>query len=381
MTRPRLCFVTAVPMTINAFLNTHIERLADDFDIFLVSDFSGGSAGVSPRATHIHAPIARDISLLRDLAGLWTLLGIFRQHRFDIVLSVTPKAGLLAMMAGFLARVSCRIHWFTGQVWVTRQGLGRRILKSADRLIAGLATSLLADSPSQRDFLVEQGVVRAHKISVIADGSICGVDSRRFCPNELASQKVRASFGIPPEATVVLYLGRLNVDKGLRELAGAMKALGDRFAMVHWLFVGPDEGEMAGMLRQAAGNFSGRVHFQGFTTQPEQFMAAADLFCLPSYREGFGSSILEAAAVGIPGVATRIYGLTDAVEEGVTGLLVLPRDVGALTTALADLLEDGTRRKAMGKAARSRAVERFGAERIVEGLAAFLASRPERRSK
>lgn len=381
MTRSRLCFVTAVPMTVTAFLNTHIQRLDDDFEIFVVSDFSGGTAGVSPRATHIHAPIARDISPLRDLAGLWALLGIFRQHRFDIVLSVTPKAGLLAMMAGFLARVPCRIHWFTGQVWVTRQGLGRRILKAADRLIAALATSLLADSPSQRDFLVEQGVVRADKISVIADGSICGVDSERFCPNEVASQQVRASFGIPPEATVVLYLGRLNVDKGLRELAGAMKTLGERFATVHWLFVGPDEGEMAEGLRRAAGSFPDRVHFQGFTAQPEQFMAAADLFCLPSYREGFGSSILEAAAVGIPGVATRIYGLTDAVEAGVTGLLVPPRDVGALTTALADLLEDGTRRKLMGKAARQRAVERFGAARIVEGLVAFLAGRSEQGGK
>lgn len=379
MSKPKLCFVTAVPMTVNAFLRAHIERLAADYEVFVVSDFTAGAANVPPSVTCLSVPLARDISVGKDLRGLRALVALFRQHRFDIVLSVTPKAGLLAMMAGFLAQVPCRIHWFTGQVWVTRQGVGRLILKSADRLIAALATSLLADSPSQRDFLVEQGVVRADKISVIADGSICGVDSERFCPNEVASQQVRASFRIPPEATVVLYLGRLNVDKGLRELAGAMKTLGERFATVHWLFVGPDEGNMADEIRLAASRFSDRLHFQGFTTQPETFMAAADLFCLPSYREGFGSSILEAAAAGIPGVATRIYGLTDAVEDGVTGLLVPPRDVDALTNALSALLQDGSRRETMGKAARQRAVERFGALRIVEGLAAFLAERQGRR--
>lgn len=379
MSKPKLCFVTAVPMTVNAFLRAHIERLVADYEVFVVSDFAAGTANVPPAVTFLSVPMARDISLGKDLRGLQAFVALFRRHRFDIVLSVTPKAGLLTMVAGFLAQVPCRIHWFTGQVWVTRQGLGRSILKTADRLIAALATSLLADSPSQRDFLVEQGVVRTNKISVIADGSICGVDSERFCPNAEARQAVRASFGIPDAATLVLYLGRLNVDKGLRELSEAMRTLGERFPAVHWLFVGPDEGDMADELRLAAGRFSNRIHFQGFTAQPETFMAAADLFCLPSYREGFGSSILEAAAAGIPGVATRIYGLTDAVEDGVTGLLVPPRDVGALTNALSALLQDGVRREFMGKAARQRAVERFGAVRIVEGLAAFLAERHGRR--
>ena len=278
MSKPKLCFVTAVPMTVNAFLRAHIERLVADFEVFVISDFAAGTIVVPPSVTCLSVPMARDISLGKDIRGLQALVALFCQHRFDIVLSVTPKAGLLTMIGGFLAQVPCRIHWFTGQVWVTRQGLGRLILKLADRLIATLATSLLADSPSQRDFLVEQSVVRANKISVIADGSICGVDRLRFCPNAEARKSVRASFGIPEAATLVLYLGRLNVDKGLHEMAGAMRVLGERFPAAHWLFVGPDERNMADELRIAAGRFSDRLHFQGFTTQPETFMAAADLF-------------------------------------------------------------------------------------------------------
>lgn len=373
MSKPKLCLVAAVPMTVNVFLSAHIERLVADFEVFVICDLSAGAVSVPPSVTCLSVALVREISLGKDINGLQVLLALFRLHRFDIVLSVTPKAGLVTMLAGFLAQVPCRIHWFTGQVWVTRQGVGRLILKTADRLIAFLSTSLLADSPSQLNFLIEQRVVCANKISVIADGSICGVDSEHFCPNAEARKAVRASFGIPEPATLVLYLGRLNIDKGLRELAGAMQVLGERFPAVHWLFVGPDEGNIVDELRFAADRFADRLHLRGFTTQPEAFMAAADLFCLPSYREGFGSSILEAAAAGVPGVATSIYGLTDAVENGVTGLLVPPGDVDALTKALSALLQNDVWREAMGKAARQRAVERFGTGRIVEGLAAFLA--------
>ena len=192
MTRARLCFVTAVPMTVTAFLNAHIERLADDFEVFVVSDFSGDENGVSPRATRIQVSIPREISVGRDVAGLLALIRTFRRHRFDIVHSITPKAGLLSVSAGFLARVPVRIHWFTGQVWATRRGPARTALKCADRLLAGLATHLLADSRSQRDFLVSEGICPARRIGVLGDGSICGVDGRRFRPDAEARRALRA---------------------------------------------------------------------------------------------------------------------------------------------------------------------------------------------
>lgn len=373
MSRPRLCFVTAVPMTVTAFLNDHIQRLAQDFDVYVITDFSGGDAGVSPLATKLHAPIPREISPLRDLRALLQLWRLFRQHRFDVVHSVTPKAGLLAMLAGLLTRVPHRIHWFTGQVWVTRTGPMRALLKSADRVVAGMATQLLADSPSQRDFLVTEGIAAQSRIDVIGDGSICGVDAERFRPDTDARAAVRSRHGIPDDAPVVLFLGRLNIDKGLRELAEAINRVSAVQPDVHWLVVGPDEGGMEAHIRDVCSAWSKRLHFQGFTREPQQYMAAADLFCLPSYREGFGSSVLEAAAAGIPSVATRIYGLTDAVADGSTGLLVPPHDAAALTEALLRLLQDAPAREAMGRAARMRALEKFSSARIVGGLAEYYA--------
>jgi glycosyltransferase involved in cell wall biosynthesis len=251
--------------------------------------------------------------------------------------------------------------------------VGRFVLKSADRLIAATSSHLLADSPSQRDFLLAEGVCRAGAVEVIGDGSICGVDGERFRPDPQARERVRVEHGIPLDAPLVLFLGRLNTDKGLREMADAMLALDERFPSLYWLVVGPDENGMVEHIRSVAGRLGKRLHFQGFTRAPEAYMAAADIFCLPSYREGFGSSVLEAAAAGVPSVASRIYGLTDAVEDGVTGLLVPPSRVPELVDALQRLLDDGALRVAMAEAARARALQRFSRERVVEGLSAFYA--------
>jgi glycosyltransferase involved in cell wall biosynthesis len=150
-----------------------------------------------------------------------------------------------------------------------------------------------------------------------------------------------------------------------------MLLLDEHHPSLHWLVTGPDEAGMADHIRSVAGRLGERLHFQGFTREPQAYMAAADVFCLPSYREGFNNSVLEAAAVGIPTVASRIYGLTDAIEDGVSGLLVPPADAPALAAALQRLLNDAQARRIMGQAARERALELFSRERIVEGLAAF----------
>lgn len=371
MIRKKLCFIATVPMTVQAFLSMHLDKLSDNYDVFVVSNLSLGSISYHEKVTYINIPLERKISLFADIVALFSLIKLFRRNRFDAIHSITPKSGLLAMLSGFLAGVPLRIHWFTGQVWVTRKGVIRFILKSADKIIALLATNLLADSPSQRSFLISEGVCSFKAIEVIGDGSVCGVDCVRFRPDSFKRSLVRTQHNIPVDATLILFLGRLNLDKGLRELAEAMVLVDQRFDEIHWLIVGPDEGGMVDLVREIAISLGPRLHFHGFTNEPELFMAASDIFCLPSYREGFGSSVLEAAAVGIPSVASRIYGLTDAVEDGVTGLLVPPFDKNALVGGLSVLLQNPILRKSMGDKARKRAIERFSRARLAEGLLDF----------
>ncbi|WP_431098425.1 glycosyltransferase family 4 protein [Polaromonas aquatica] len=368
-----VCFVLTTPFALNAFVAPAIRALlarGDRVTVVVNADSGPIAKDIYGRIEIVNLEIARAIALLHDLAALHTLFDLFRARRFDVVHSVTPKAGLLAMMAARLAGISVRIHTFTGQVWATRSGTMRWLLRSIDRLLAACASSLLVDSASQRDFLVAENIVAPGRLHVLGEGSIAGVDTVRFAPQPQWRAEVRSQLGVPEQASLLLYIGRMHVEKGLLELAQAFAELALRDPAVHLLLVGPDEGALQPALT-FAGAARERVHVVGLTSEPQKYMAAADIFCLASYREGFGLSLIEAAAAGLPCVASRIYGITDAVVEGETGLLVPARDVPALTGALEQLLGDPVRRAELGAAARLRAQRQFSQPVVVAAWLEF----------
>jgi len=368
--RPRICIVVAAPLTLKAFMLGHLEALARIGDVTVVANFAPEDESFPWPAeiSRVAISIARPIAPWADLVALLALFRLFRKRRFDLVHSITPKAGLLAMLAGWLACVPLRLHSFTGQVWVTRAGFMRTLLKSADRLIARLANQVLVDSASQREFLTAQGIVAAPKSAVLAHGSICGVDTARFRPDAAARERVRRSHGIPLGAVVFLYLGRINRDKGLLDLAHAFAEVGTRYPDAHLLLVGPDEGNLRAALAAAAATCSTGLHSVDFTDRPQEYFAVADVCCLPSYREGFPTTMIEAAATGLPAIGSRIYGITDAIVEGETGLLFEAGDVQQLAQSMRTLAGDEGLRRRMGEKARERAVRDFSSAVVTAAL-------------
>jgi glycosyltransferase involved in cell wall biosynthesis len=291
-----------------------------------------------------------------------------RRERFDLVHSMTPKAGLLAMVAARVARVPVRLHTFTGQVWATRAGFRRAALKFLDTIIARAATFVLADSHSQRSFLVSEGVVSASKVSVLANGSVSGVDAARFRPDAERRHRLRTSLGIPTTDVVLLFLGRITRDKGVLDLARAFATLAERRSDIHLLVVGPDEQRLSPAIRELCGRHQVRLHSCHYTNAPEDFMAASDVLCLPSYREGFGTVIIEAAAAGLPTVASRIYGVVDAVVDGSTGLLHEPADVNGIVNQLHRVIDCPDLRQSLGAAGQARAARDFSQKTLTSAV-------------
>ncbi len=367
----KLCFVATIPAVVHTFLRGHIQAAADKYEVTVICNSADMHLLEGLNARLILLPIERKPSPWRDIRVLFQLFQLFRRERFDLVHSHMPKTGLLGMLAAWLAGVPIRINTFHGEVWATRRGWRRTVLKLIDQLVGLLATDILAVSPSQQDFLVKEGIFPPGKTKVIGAGSVCGVDPLRFHSDTEAGRMIRHDLGISQEAKVILFVGRLNRDKGMLDLAVAFDAIAKYHVDVVLLLVGAEEDVPFSCIQEICYAESDRLHYVSFTPTPERYMLAADIFCLPSYREGFGMTIIEAAACGVPAVASRIYGITDAIEDGKTGLLFPAGDVSELTQALLKLITGNELRQQMGNAARVRALELFPSEKIMEGMLAL----------
>jgi len=371
MTRPRLCRVVTVPMTFETLLRDQVRRIvAAGLDVTLICNPGDGMAAFArdAGARYLPLPLARQLSPRHDSVSLAALTRLYRRERFDLVHSSTPKAGLLSAIAARLAGIPRRLHTFTGQPWVELRGAMRVAAREADRVIGRLDTQLYADSGSQRDFLIAEGIVAADRIAVVGAGSISGVDLRRFDPVGMAGERdaIRRRLGIDASARVIVFVGRVTRDKGITELVEAFLAVHATRPDLALLLVGPfepDRDPLPAATLEAIHSHPA-IHGVGFCLEPERYLAAGDLFCLPSYREGFGTVAIEAGALGLPVVATRVTGLVDAVVDGETGRLVPAKDVAALVTAIGALLDAPAERRRLGEAGRRRAVTRFDAEVI-----------------
>jgi len=310
----------------------------------------------------------RQITPLKDCAALLRLWRLLRKIRPEIVHSHTPKGGLLGMAAAWLARVPVRIYHIRGLPMMTATGLKRTILQHTERLACRLAHQVLCVSRSVADEAVERGLCPASKIRVLGAGGN-GVDAEnKFHPVHVEGntrRRTRASYGIPDNALVVGFVGRIVRDKGCVELAQAWQTLRESFPSSHLLMVGPIESqdtiprEVESRLRSDR-----RVHMAGCVTNMRKLYGAMDVLVLPTYREGFPNVVVEAAAMELPVVATRIPGCVDAVVDGITGVLVPPRDAGSLAQAVRDYLVDPELRRRHGLAGRQRVLAEFRRERI-----------------
>lgn len=344
-----------------------MSALREYYQVYYVSGEISETKVALPYDEYHCVEIHRKISIAKDIRALFALTKYFKQEHFDAVHSVTPKAGLLTALAGWMARIPVRIHIFTGQVWANKKGLSRWILKQMDKIIARLDTHILVDGEGQRQYLINNGVIKKDSSLVLGDGSICGVNLQRFVPSVEVRKSIRQELTIDEKQIVFVFLGRLNRDKGLYELLAAFDNLAQEFKEVYLLLVGGDEENVSAHFSDYANIVPGENFcYYGKTEEPQRLLQAGDVFVLPSYREGFGSSVIEASSLGLPVISSDAYGVMDAMVEGVTGLRCKVGDTDSLLRAMTEFVLNPHLIRKLGDAGRERVLNHFDGARMTQ---------------
>lgn len=359
----RVLISTTVPETLATILKSQPHYLARYFQVALATSPGEELSQVAhSEGLVIHVvPMARGISVLRDLVSVVRMAWVLWRVRPDLVHSYTPKAGLVTMLAACLCRVPVRVHTFTGLIFPTAQGFRQKLLVWVDRLICACATHIVPEGLGVKKDLEGFRITRK-QLRVIGYGNIAGVDTAYFTPMAPGvgddAIELRKRLGIGSKDFLFCFVGRLNRDKGLAELLVAFAAQPSTAHLV--LVGGVDASAPVDAATLVAIKSHPRVHQLGFLNDIRAALRAADVLVLPSYREGFPNVVLQAGAMELPVIATDINGCNEVIEPGYNGWLVPPRDAPALGDAMHQAMHTpASVRRKMALQARVRIQQRF----------------------
>src|SRR5882724_1688763 len=320
----------------------------------------------------VELPMEREIAPLRDLRSAWQLWRLLRSLRPTVTNVGTPKAGLLGGFAAWLARVPCRFYTLHGLRFETTSGLRRKLLTIVERLACHFAHRVVCVSHSVRRKAIALGLVDWEKAVVFGAGSCNGVDIARYEPTPERNRKaaeLRARFGIPANAPVALFVGRLTRDKGICELLQAFLQIETRFSRLRLLLVGSyeDGDPLPPEIRNQLESHE-RVILAGPVDDPAPYYALADVLILPSHREGLPTVVLEGQAAGKPVIGASATGIVDLLTDGETGLLFPVGDASALANAIARLIDDKALARKLALAGQQQVERKFRQELIWAAL-------------
>lgn len=355
--RKKIIRSSTVATSLETFCKGLLKDLSEKYEVVAVSspddtlDLVGRREGVKT----VGVPMERHIAPLSDLKSLWKMVGVMRRERPWLVHSMTPKAGLMSMIAGWLTGVPVRVHTYTGLVFPTATGITQKILILTDRILCRCATHIIPEGQGVKRDLERYRITRK-PMRVLANGNVRGIDLSHYdrTPEVMAEARKIAD----PDKTTYVFVGRIVGDKGVNELVEAFTRLNAEHPDTRLILVGRQEAELDPVspttLERIKSNAS--VLAVGEQEDVRPWLAASDIGVLSSYREGFPNSVIESGAMGLPSIVTDINGANEIIIPGENGLIVPPRDADALYRAMKLLYDDKPMRDRL--ASRSRDMSR-----------------------
>ena len=358
--KQKIIRTSTVATSLNTFCRGTLRDLSRLYDVVAVSTPDHELQEIAQREgiRVIGVPMSRPIAPLRDLVSLWRLIRVFRRERPTMVHSITPKAGLLSMIAAWICRVPVRLHTFTGLVFPTATGLKKRILIHTDRITCACATHIVPEGEGVKADLINYNITRK-PLQVLGYGNIRGIDLDHYRRSpEVMNQALPLR---KPNIFTFVFIGRVVRDKGINELVEAFTLLHSEHPQTRLILVGRTEDNLDPVSPNTRSAIASHPAIEAVGSQSDvrPWLAASDALVFPSYREGFPNVVIEAGALDLPSIVTDINGSREIIVHGQNGIIVPPRNAQALLQAMTQFVQNPQATQAMALKARQMIASRF----------------------
>lgn len=352
---------STIPTSLNVFCRGLFQELKEDgYDLVAVSS-PGPALDELEKRENVRAyrvPMQRHISPLKDLKSLWQLIRVFHKEKPEMVHSITPKAGLLSMIAAWICRVPVRLHTFTGLIFPTSTGFKQKVLILTDRITCSCATHIVPEGEGVKDDLLKFNITKK-TLKVLGHGNIRGIDLKHYSKTSQVIEK--ASEIRRSDVCTYIFVGRVVRDKGINELIRSFELLNRKNPQTRLILVGSFEPNLDPLNPEILEeiNTNPAIETVGKQNDVRPWLAASDIFVFPSYREGFPNVVIEAGAMDLPSIVTDINGSREIIEDGKNGIIIPPHDAEALYKAMLSLYHDQEYRNKLSANARNMIATRF----------------------
>lgn len=372
--KTKLIRTSTVAMSLNFLLKGQLAFLNEYYNVVAVSgqDADFEEVAKRERVVTISIKMERNISPLKDFVSLVRLYVFFKKEKPDIIHSITPKAGLLTMLAGYLSGVPIRIHTFTGLIFPSKTGILQKILVLMDRLLCLCATHIYPEGEGVKKDLLNYRITNK-PLKILANGNVNGIDTAHFSLEQISLDRkktLKQQLAIHSEDFVFIFVGRLVSDKGINELILAFSKITD--PKVKLLLVGPFEPKLDPLNEETTEEIekNPKILSVGFQKDVRPYFAIANALVFPSYREGFPNVVMQAGAMGLPAIVSNINGCNEIIVEGENGIIIPPKDANSLHTAMLKFVQDRELLDQLRINSRRMVVERYEQKVVWDALLA-----------
>lgn len=345
--KPKIIRITTVPISLDKLIEGQMAFMKDYYEVIAVSSDIENlrKVGLKEGVRTFALEMTRKITPLKDIKATYKLYRFLKKEKPFIVHTHTPKAGIVGMLASYLAKVPCRLHTVAGLPLLETAGIKRKILNIVEKLTYACATKVYPNSYGLEDIILQNNFTKEKKLKVIGNGSSNGINTEYFRTNlfsEKQKKKLKRELNINETDFVFIFVGRIVGDKGINELIAAFEKLSKENEQVKLLLVGPFEEELDPLQEKTKAILKNnkQIISVGYQNDVRLYFAISNVLVFPSYREGFPNVVMQAGAMGLPSIVSDINGCNEIIKNEVNGLIIPVKNSVEIYSALKKMLSD-----------------------------------------